>query len=322
MDCIEKRFSLCQDNKVLDIDVTYTGSDQSNGINNKDNLRTVISKLSVDRQQGIIAKPNDLTYTGIPIFRFGINSSSTQLVLTNYLGEDGEPITIDAATAGVLTYTGEYWEFTAFPGGGLPIDPPQVSLGDDKTTTTSSVVLTSTVIPTTGQFINGYQWSLVSGSLGSTFLTPNAQNTTVTGLINGEYTFKLKVTQSDTQTGEATVKVTVNIPPTATYYWGWKADGAIPADPTTLQHNADHVVGSNITANFMEYTTAGNFFMAEPITEQPKTIWYVSALNTSSIDTVPGGSNTWYYVEQGNWRIYATNYITLFTEAAVQFKIS
>ena len=58
--------------------------------------------------------------------------------------------------------------------------------------------------------ITGYAWTKVSGPAPYTFGTPNAATTTVTGLIQGTYVFRLTVTDNSGATATDEVNVTVN----------------------------------------------------------------------------------------------------------------
>lgn len=101
----------------------------------------------------------------------------------------------------------------------IPTAPaPTVSAGSSQTITlpTSSVTLTGKATPASGQSITTYAWTKVSGPVSYTISTPATINTNVTGLTQGVYVFKLTVQQTDAQTNNSDVQITVNpavVPP-------------------------------------------------------------------------------------------------------------
>ncbi len=100
-----------------------------------------------------------------------------------------------------------------------PNQPPTANAGSDITITlpVNSVTLTGSGSDADGT-IASYAWSKVSGT-GGTITTPNAASTTVTGLTQGTYVFRLTVTDNSGATATDNVTVTVNaavnLPPTA-----------------------------------------------------------------------------------------------------------
>jgi hypothetical protein len=96
---------------------------------------------------------------------------------------------------------------------------PAANAGSDQSITlpTNSVSLTGSGTDSDGT-IASYAWTKSSGGA-ATITTPNAQNTSVTGLVQGTYVFQLQVTDDDGATGTDTVTVIVNpaanVPPTA-----------------------------------------------------------------------------------------------------------
>ena len=92
--------------------------------------------------------------------------------------------------------------------------PPSANAGSDQVIVlpTNSVSLTGSGTDTDGTIV-GYAWSYVSGPGGYTITTPSSQNTTVTGLVQGVYVFRLTVTDNRNVTGTDDVQVTVNPEP-------------------------------------------------------------------------------------------------------------
>ena len=103
--------------------------------------------------------------------------------------------------------------------------PPTVNPGGNQTITlpTSSLTLSGSATAASGKTITAYAWSQVSGPNTAAGSSPSSASTGVTGLIQGTYTFRLTVTQSDKQTASGTLAVTVNAavvttpPPTGVY---------------------------------------------------------------------------------------------------------
>jgi len=78
---------------------------------------------------------------------------------------------------------------------------------------TNSVTLSGSGSTPSGTTITGYQWSRISGPNTPTITSPNSQNTTVTGLVQGTYVFQLQVTNSASNTATDQISVTVNPAP-------------------------------------------------------------------------------------------------------------
>ena len=100
---------------------------------------------------------------------------------------------------------------------------------------TNSTTLTGSGADADGT-ITSYAWSRVSGPTTFTLGTANAASTTLTGLIQGTYVFRLTVTDNSGATGADDVTVTVNAapnqPPTANA--GNNITLTLPANSTTL----------------------------------------------------------------------------------------
>ncbi|MDX2045896.1 MAG: AbfB domain-containing protein [Chitinophagaceae bacterium] len=94
--------------------------------------------------------------------------------------------------------------------------PPVAAAGADQVIIlpASSVTLTGSGSDADGT-IATYAWSKVSGPAGGTITSPASAGTTVTGLTQGVYVFRLTVTDDDGATGTDDVQVIVNTAPTA-----------------------------------------------------------------------------------------------------------
>lgn len=92
-----------------------------------------------------------------------------------------------------------------------PVQPPVVSVGANKVVTlpTNSVDISGTA----QGMVNGTEWSQVSGPNTANIATPNNLTTTVSGLVEGVYVFKLTATNVG-GSNSANITITVNAPNT------------------------------------------------------------------------------------------------------------
>lgn len=88
---------------------------------------------------------------------------------------------------------------------------PVANAGSDNTITlpTNSVTLTGSGTDSDGT-VASYAWSKLSGPAGSTITSPASASTTVTGLVEGIYVFRLTITDDDGTQHADDVQVTVN----------------------------------------------------------------------------------------------------------------
>ncbi|MFZ1528209.1 MAG: PKD domain-containing protein [Ferruginibacter sp.] len=88
---------------------------------------------------------------------------------------------------------------------------PWVNAGNDVSITlpVNSVSLTGTATDPDGT-IASYQWTKVSGPAGETIVNPSAASTLISGLLQGNYQFQLKVTDNAGATATDLINVTVN----------------------------------------------------------------------------------------------------------------
>jgi predicted esterase len=95
--------------------------------------------------------------------------------------------------------------------------PPTVNAGTDQSITlpANSVTLSGSATDVDGT-ISSYLWTKVSGPSGATITSASSASTTVTGLVQGTYTFRLTATDNSTATASDDVIVTVNPQATAT----------------------------------------------------------------------------------------------------------
>jgi len=125
--------------------------------------------------------------------------------------------------------------------------PITVSAGTNQTITlpVNSATLTGTASEANGT-IASYKWSQVSGPSTATITTAGQAQTTVTGLIQGVYTFQLLVTDALGTTATATVQVTVNPAPVVP---GPPSANAGSDQSITLPTNSATLTGSGTETN-------------------------------------------------------------------------
>lgn len=99
--------------------------------------------------------------------------------------------------------------------------PPIADAGSNITITlpTSSVTLNGSGSHDNDGTITTYAWTKISGGA-ATVTSPSAASTTVTGLVQGTYQFKLTVTDNNSATGADTVQVIVNAGTSGAPYYG------------------------------------------------------------------------------------------------------
>ena len=124
--------------------------------------------------------------------------------------------------------------------------PPTANAGTNQSITlpTSTVSLSGSGTDTDGS-ISIYSWTKISGPSGYTITNPASAATSVTGLVQGVYQFKLEVTDNNGATGSATVQITVNaanIPPTANA--GTNQSITLPTNTVSLSGSGTDTDGS------------------------------------------------------------------------------
>ncbi|GAA0560871.1 PKD domain-containing protein [Chitinophaga japonensis] len=91
-------------------------------------------------------------------------------------------------------------------------DPPLANAGADISITlpVSSALLDGSASSDPDGSITAYAWTQVSGPSSATIASPGSSSTSITGLVQGFYTFELKVTDDKNATARDRVLVTVN----------------------------------------------------------------------------------------------------------------
>ncbi|GGB16522.1 hypothetical protein GCM10011511_45430 [Puia dinghuensis] len=129
---------------------------------------------------------------------------------------------------------------------------PTVTAGSAQTITlpTNSVTLTGTATGNNGATISSTTWSQVSGPGAASIGATGSLSTTVSGLVQGVYVFKLAATDNNGQSASATVTVTVNAsaatPPTVAA--GSAQSITLPTNSVTLTGTATGNNGATISS--------------------------------------------------------------------------
>jgi ribosomal protein L14 len=150
-----------------------------------------------------------------------------------------------------------------------PNQPPVANAGNNITLTlpTNSTTLTGTGTDPDGT-IAGYAWSRVSGPTTFTLGTPNAATTSLTGLVQGTYVFRLTVTDNSGATATDDVTVTVNPapnqPPTADA--GNNIIITLPTNSTTLTGTGTDPDGTIVSYAWTKISGPASFTIVSPNT--------------------------------------------------------
>src|SRR5690606_5104379 len=89
--------------------------------------------------------------------------------------------------------------------------PPVVSAGDDQTITLPANSVTLTGSATNDGTINSYAWTKFSGPASGTISAPSTGSTTVTGLVQGTYVFRLKASHNGISDPSSFDDVTITV---------------------------------------------------------------------------------------------------------------
>jgi len=155
------------------------------------------SQLQIRKEDGTVLTTVNVPNTG--------GWQSWQTITTNISLAAGYQ-TIRVISTASNGWNLNWLEFTQGSGN----QPPTANAGPDKTVTlpTNSVTLNGSGADPDGTIT--YAWSKVSGPTGSTFSNANAATTSVNGLVQGTYVFRLTVTDNNGASATDDVIVTVN----------------------------------------------------------------------------------------------------------------
>lgn len=133
--------------------------------------------------------------------------------------------------------------------------PPTVSAGSNQTLTLAGATSTTAAATTTSTTLTGsasttgsiasYQWTQVSGPNTATFGNAKATSTSVSGLAQGTYVFKLTATDNVGQTASGQVTITVNPAPVTVVF----TVSAGPDVSITLPTSSVKLTGSTTVQN-------------------------------------------------------------------------
>lgn len=177
---------------------------------------------------------------------------------------------------------------------------PTVNAGTDQTITlpTSSVTLTGSATPAPGTTITTYAWTKVSGG-SATITSASSASTTVTGLTEGSYVFRLTVTNNLSQSGSDDIAVTVNAAATPTItlspasLTGLDAIEGSTSTPQSVTASAVNLTGNlllTFPTNFEGSLTSGSGY-AGTVTLTPSSGTVASTtVYVRSKSTAPAGS--------------------------------
>lgn len=135
---------------------------------------------------------------------------------------------------------------------------PSANAGNDQTITlpVNYVTLSGSGSDADGNIV-AYNWRKTAGAVAN-IVTPNSATTTVSGLVQGSYTFELKVTDNSGATATSTVRVTVlpreNSLPVA--FAGFNQTITLPVNSTTLYGSGTDTDGTIAFYNWQQVSGA------------------------------------------------------------------
>jgi len=181
---------------------------------------------------------------------------------------------------------------------------PSANAGGDQTIPlpANSVSLSGSGAETNGTIV-GYQWTQVSGPSTATITAPGQAQTTVTGLVQGIYRFKLTVTDNSGVTASATMQVTVN---PAAVVPGPPSANAGGDQTITLPTNSVTLAGSGTESN----GTIGSYAWVKTSGPTPGTITTPGQAQTTVTGLVQG-VYTFQLTVIDNSGITATDVVTI-----------
>ncbi len=199
------------------------------------NAAPVQSNVLITHNDGYLNGNNNPTWQGATINN---NITSNPLFVGNgYYTLQATSPCIDKGVNVGLPFSGAAPDIGYAEFGSSSNLPPTANAGPNQTITlpTNTVTLTGSGTDPDGTVV-AYLWTKVSGPAAGTITNPNTAGTTVTGLVQGTYSFELRVTDNAGAFGRDTMQVTVNassnIPPTANA--GPNQTITLPANTVTL----------------------------------------------------------------------------------------
>lgn len=157
-----------------------------------------------------------------------------------------------------------------------PSSPPTVTTSGNQSIATTSTNIFSTPVAGSGHSISSVLWTQIFGPSNATIGTPTTNNTSVSNLVDGQYIFRVTVTQDDGQTAYADVTITASIyvaPPTVTM----GANQSITVSSTTISATANWASGHGGTVAWTKISGG-----AASITSSGSSTTTVTGLTTGS----------------------------------------
>jgi hypothetical protein len=196
--------------------------------------------------------------SGVVAVPVGANAIDATLYTLNY--SDFEPDSSSALITGtnvnVTATEGMQWlEVTYEEAGNIA---PVAAAGTDQTITlpTDQVTVNGSGSTDADGTISTYAWTKISGPSTFTITSPSAASTTITGLIEGTYVFRLTVTDNDGGTDTDDITITVNpanVAPTAAA--GSDQSITLPTDEVTVNGSSSSDPDGTISTYAWSYVS-------------------------------------------------------------------
>jgi len=253
----------------------------NNGLSNTATITVTVNAANVPPNvnagtaQTITLPVNTVTLSGAATGNNGATITSTSWTQVSGPNTAGITSSSNLSTAITGLIAGTYkFKLTAIDNNGLSNSatvtitvnaaadiPPTVDAGSDQTITlpTNSVTLAGTASGNNGATISTISWIETGGPSTAVITTPDNLSTTVTGLVAGQYTFDLTVTDNNGLSSTSSVTITVNaanVPPNV------GAGGAqtitLPTNTATLSGTASGNNGATITSTSWSQVSGPN----------------------------------------------------------------
>ncbi|HPG10488.1 MAG TPA: hypothetical protein PLU37_03090, partial [Chitinophagaceae bacterium] len=162
---------------------------------------------------------------------------------------------------------------TLISGGATTNTPPVANAGSDQLITlpTNLVTLNGSGTDPDGSIVS-YQWTKITGPSTFTIVSPTLAQTVVNSLVQGIYSFELKVTDNQGAIGRDTVQITVNAAPPANQSPSANAGNdqviTLPANTITLNGSGTDPDGTIVSYQWIKLTGPSLFTIVNPTLAQ------------------------------------------------------
>lgn len=201
----------------------------------------------------------------------------------------------------------------------MPTEPPTVDAGEDQIITSGVTTLQGSVTPGSTPIVS-LQWTQIAGPITSTIVSPGSLTTNVTGLVNGNYVFRLTATDQGGLQGYDDITVLVG---TETYAYMGNID-------SFRTPSLSEILGGTP----IEYAGAGDVeFPAEDISSVPSYMffaWPIAAgiksrwkdkFNLLNSGSVGGHGNLFFDIQVvDGYYVVTTGYRTQFINPIILFQ--